>query len=44
MKMALLLLPKLKMAFWVLPKMKMNGLSKIRVLSAFIFYKHSIFE
>ncbi len=42
--MALLLLPKMKTAFLVLPKMKMNGLSKICVLSVFIFYKHSIFE
>ncbi len=31
------------MTLLLIPKMKTNGLSKIRVLSVFIFYKHSIF-
>ncbi len=54
MKMAFLLLPKMKMTLLMLltrkmalllpPKMKMNRLSKICVLSIFIFYKHFIFE
>ena len=41
-KIAFLLLPKMKVPILLLPKMKTNGLSTIRVLSAFIFYKHSI--
>ena len=41
--MLLLLLLKMKMALLLTPKMKTNGLSKIRVLSVIIFYKHSIF-
>ncbi len=54
MKMALLLLPKMKMTLLVLlkrkmalllqPKMKPNGLSNICVLLVFIFYKHCVFE
>ncbi len=43
-KMAFLLLPKMKMALLLPPKIKTNGLSKMRVLSVFIFYKHSIFK
>ncbi len=43
MEMALLLPPKMEMALMLLPpKTKTNGLSKIRVLSVFIFLQHSI--
>ncbi len=42
MEMALLLLPKMKLALLLPPKTKTNGLSKIRVLSVFIFHQHSI--
>ena len=44
MKMALQLLPRTKMALLLPPKIKTNGLSKMCVLSVFIFYKHSIFK
>ncbi len=44
MKMVLLVLPKMKMALLLPPKMMTNGLSRIRVLPVFIFYKHSNFE
>ncbi len=36
------MLPKMKMALLLPPKMNMNRLSRIRILSVFIFYKHSI--